>query len=81
MNARYDTPTARIVSDDRPTDSPPSTGYAAVARSNHAPGAYHAEEYRRPPGERDLLADLAAGVTRTVVRPATPDTARREVAL
>jgi len=60
---------------------PPAGGPAAVARAYHAPGAYRAEEYRRPPGERDLLDDLAAGVTRTVVRPSTPDTARREVAL
>ena len=60
---------------------PPAGGPSAVARAYHAPGAHRAEEYRCPPGERDLLADLDAGVTRTVVRPATPDTVRREVAL
>ena len=60
---------------------PPAGGPSAVARAYHAPGALRAEEYRRPPGERDLLADLDAGVTRTVVRPATPDNTRCEVAL
>jgi hypothetical protein len=70
-----------LIDDDLPIEFPPSIGYAAVARAYHAPGAHRAEEYHRPPGERDLLDDLAAGVTRTVVRPATTDTPRREVAL
>lgn len=66
--------------DDYPFEASPSTDTYAGAELNHAPDAHQADEYHRPPADRDLDA-LDTGVSRTVIRPATRDAGRREVAL